>query len=381
MIRIARLALVLLTLPSVAMAIPDLRLRRAAGPLQVYPDTRDRWVFYYPPGPIEVVSRPDSGPDALLYETRFTLDSVSVRSLFTLKVSIRGPSSDELAQAEQALAAAGIRAPELRPLPIRRLEAGLVYAIGGQAGDTSAALPPGDFEPTGEPGDDAYWRERVYTIRLDRWSAQLLTDALRRGGVAMSVGYAFFADGLAADSAPELSGSPEVVAAVRAALSRGPTGSAPPGGTLVESGATGIYMDIGRWPDRLQQVDLNAAALPGYALISIRSYDFRDSLRPGLYAKQVEVEALGVSGRTIRATVTFDAVHPDLIAQSIRFPYAVNLRHYWRYRTHEILADGTRVEGEWCKRTSWTELLDITSRPEDSTTAAQPATVLEHSEP
>ena len=342
-----------------AAPVPDLRACRRAGPLVVYADARRSGLFFYPPGQIGLTDRPDGSPGLLLLQARHARDTASFRSRFTFRLRMSGPSPAELGQARAALRKETGRAVELRPLAIRRTEAAVVYLPVDSA--CAVTLPDGSFEAAGPEGaDGVYWTERSYTIRLDRWSAKLYTDALRRGPVAMSLGFAFYAEGIAADTADELSGSPEVVAALRRQLARAPRGVKP--GSLVQSCALALTVDPGRWPDTVRQIDLDAVAPPGFAALGVRCYDFRDELRPDLYAKQIDLEAEGGSGRTARITLTFDVSRRDLSAVSARFPYSVRMNRPFRYRVREILDDGTRRDGDWISRESWADVIDITSR-------------------
>jgi hypothetical protein len=94
----------------------------------------------------------------------------------------------------------------------------------------------------------------------------------------------------------------------------------------------------------------------------VRCYDFRDELRPDLYAKQIDLEAERARGQTVRITLTFDVSRRDLSAISARFPYAVQMNRPFRYRVREIREDGTRIDGDWVSRESWADVIDITSR-------------------
>ena len=76
-------------------------------------------------------------------------------------------------------------------------------------------------------------------------------------------------------------------------------------------------------------------------------------------------EAEGVSGRTVRITLTFEVSRRDLSAISARFPYAVQMNRPFRYRVREILEDGTRVDGDWSSRESWADLIDINNMNTD----------------
>ncbi len=356
-----------------ADAAPDLRVARQAGPITVYPDDGRRNLFYYPPGELAIATREGGAPDIHLLHARYTGSVVTrdqgaalARSIFTVHVVMNGPSPADLAAARRALASAA-GSVELRPLPIRRVESAIVYApVAGGDASASTPLPSGHFEAadTAAP-KDGYWTERVYTLGLGPEDAQLLSAALERGAIALSVGYAFLADGIGPDQPfQELTGSPAVVEQLRKLI-------APPGdghdGTrntktphLVRAGAVGVTADLSRWPDIVRRIDINESAPPGYAALDVYCYDFNQGGESPLYEKQVEIEAAGVGGRPVTLTTSFTRSQPDLYARSLHFPVAVRLDRPYRFRIVEIAQDGTSRTTRWRDRSSWADLLDVT---------------------
>jgi hypothetical protein len=382
----AALGMVLAATP--ALAMPDLRQPRSAGPLTVYPDDTRRAVFYYPPGELTIAVK-DGGFDVHLLHARYTgsvatgdRGATMVRSIFTLRLVMNGPTPVELTAARRELTASiGGGAVELRPLPIRRLESAIVYAsapttsAGPEAAPPPATtLPPGHAEETDAPRPrDGYWTERVYTLGLEATDAQLLSEALERGSLALSVGYAFLADGIASDQPlQELTGTPALVEALKKQLEAGaPKDSkdskeSASGPYVVRAGAVGVTVDVKQFPRIVQRIDINDSAPPGYAALDIYCYDFNQGGESALYEKQIEIEAAGIGGRRVQLKAVFSRAHPDLFARSLRFPVAVRLDKPYRYRVIEIAQDGTEKTSEWRERASWTELLDVTT----ATTAA-----------
>ncbi|MDD3528369.1 MAG: hypothetical protein PHS77_00700 [Gallionellaceae bacterium] len=358
----------LVALAAPAMARPDLRLGKPAGPLVVYPDDRRADLYYYPPGEIVLASAPDGRPELHLLQMRYTGSVVSAdrgtalfRSVLSFKVRLAGPGADEVRAARAALG--GGRA-ELRPLPIRRLDTALVYAAATDAGAAGEeeTLPGGHFEAEAEGRStaSAYWRERDYTLGLDNATSQLFRDALQKGQVVISLGYAFHADGIPpGEPLAELCGSPRLLAALREQAAARPAN----GAALVRAGATAIRIDARRWPELLRQVDVNEAVPPGYAALDVYCYDFSDQLRPDLAEKEVDIEAEGVGGQRIRLATLFRQDQPDLYARGLRFPLAVRLDRPYRYRVTEVMKDGSSLTSPWRERPSWSALLDVTSAP------------------
>ena len=363
-----------------ARAVPDLRLGRQAGPLRVFPDDRRPGLFYYPPGDLQLVTDAAGKPDFQFLQLRYTGTEIEgdtgvrrFRNIVAMRIALSGPTPAEVRAARTAL---GGGAVELRPLPVSRLEAVVVYAPAGSRStpDGATALPAGQFEAQGSAGlssATAFWSERVFSLRLDNGTAQLFDSALRRGLLVLSLGYAFFASGIGADRPlAELSGDPQVVAALRERA--GLAGdSAQAGDTtaghLVRAGAIAIDIDAARWPDLVRQIDLNAQMPPGYPMLLVYCYDFRDALNDSLHAKLVQFQAVGVAGRPVSVALMFSRAQPELYARTVRFPYAVQLARPYRYRVTEVTHAGAERAGPWVERDSWSGMLDVTTpAPADS---------------
>jgi hypothetical protein len=352
-----------LLLATPALATPDLRQPRTAGALTVYPDHARRTLFYYPPGELTIAVK-DGAFDVHLLHARYTGSAASgdrgatmVRSIFTVRLVMNGPTPLELVAARRELTAsigAGAGTIELRPLPIRRLESAIVYA--------TTALPAGHAEETDAPRPrDGFWRERIYTLSLDATDAQLLSEALERGSLALSVGYAFLADGIASDQPlQELTGTPELVDALKKQLAP-KDGESEAGPHIVRAGAVSVTVDAAQAARIVQRIDINDSAPPGYAALDIYCYDFNQGGESPLYEKQIEIDAAGVGGTRVQLTALFSRAHPDLFARSLRFPVAVRLDKPYRFRILETTQDGTQKTSEWRERSSWSELLDVTT--------------------
>lgn len=398
-------------LPAGAVDLPDLSQGRAAGPLTVYPDSHRPGRFYYPPGELVVATDAEGRPDLDLLAVRYTGQAASgdqgehlFRSLLSFRVEMDGPHPDQLMAARHALRQQGVRRAELRPLPLRRVEAVLVWTpVDEESGDASGdgsdgeagrVLSGGRFERAGEGGGptggafEGYWRQRVYTLRLGNADAQLLIGALDEGRVLLSVGWAFLSDGLDPQRAlTELTGSPELVEEIRRQLGldqeggdrggedasgEGANGAGSAGPHLVKAGALSVTVDPTLHPGLVRRVDLNERMPPGYGVLEVYCYDFQVTPAegeggPGLFEKRVEIAAESVTGATVRREVSFRFDQPDLYSETVRFPVAVRLDRPYRYRVTSVRLDGSEQAGEWRERESWARLLDVTRRPEGAT--------------
>ena len=376
---------------SAASAAPDLRKGRPAGSLTVYPDDVRPRLYYYAPGELAIATREGGAPDVHLLHVRYTGSVVTrdqgtalLRSIFSVRVVLSGPTAAQLAEGRKRLADETGASVELRPLPIRRLESAIVYAPivepaaaaaspGSPGGEPASprALPAGHFEPSerAATSPQGYWSERVYTLRLAAEDAQVLSTALERGQVAVSIGYAFVAEGIAPEQpVQELTGTPVLVQQLTALLTDPPRPSTPSAGAaggsrlhVVRAGAIGITADLAAWPEIVRRMDINEAVPPAYAALDVHCYDFQAGESP-LYEKQIQIEAAGVGGRPVTIGASFTRTQPDLYARSVRFPVAVRLDRPFRFRVVEIARDCTSTTTAWREQASWTQLLDVTTQ-------------------
>lgn len=372
--RMASGCLLALAVATCLHAEPDLSAGRPAGPLTVYPDTSRADRFYYPPGDLRIAPTPDGLPDMHLLQVRYTGSFATgdrgvfgVRSLLSFRIEMVEHEPAQMQGARNALAAHLGRRADLRPLPITRLETMLVYTPAAEEPGPSTALTGGRFEAQDDAGRSsatAYWRERTWVLRLDDASAQVMAEALERGQVAVSLGYAFYARGVTAGSDPgEVTGCPELAQWLNsmAGAPQAQDGETKAVDCLVKAGAVAVTMDAHERPQLVRQVDINESAPPGYPVLDVRCYDFRDALRAELQEKQVEVVAQGVGGSPVSVLLVFDRSQPDLYARTVRFRLPVRLDMPYRFRVTQIKRDGSVDVGEWQERESWARLVDVTT--------------------
>ena len=370
-----------------AAAVPVLNAPRELGPVVVFPDDKKSGLYYFAPGDIELAREPSGRPDLHFLQMRYSGSTttgdegdVSVSSTLTLHMRMNGPSIAELNATRRLVRKlAGKARVELRPLPISRFEAALVYSPIGRnqpASGKGRPLASGHFEAD-EASEtrskkNAYWTERTYSVQLDERTSQVLWKTLQDGNVLMSIGYAFFSTGLTGEGETDLNlslqaeietdegGLPDVFDALREELA---AKAQLPGERMVKAGASGIRVDSKRWPDLLERIDFAEKAPPGYARLKVYCYDFKDGLRPDLFYKKVEIEAIAVGGKRVPLVAKFLNSAPDLYARTVRFPVAVRIDKPFRYRVVTATKDGTVNATSWQERQEWAPILDITSRP------------------
>jgi len=371
-----RVYLLWLTLPACCLAAPDLRTKRVVEAMTVFQDDQRQWVYYYTPGELSLGRTSRGKPDLSFLQMRYTgsaamgdKGTIVFRSLLNFRVVMQTPSAAQLAEAKRLLSASNRgEKVELKPLPIHRLDAVLVYTPVGldELAEGSKALPAGYFDASDET-ETGYWSERVYTLSLDVNSSQVFQEVLQKGQVALSLGYAFYTRGIPETQPSEaLTGSAPLVAELRRRLDARPINDRDQGRgenplSLVKAGAFAVTLDREQWRESLRKVDLNEGAPPGYAVLALYCYDFNNGIRPDLFEKQVEIKATGVSGREVKATAYFNRLRPEQYARSVRFSVAVRMDRPYSYRAIEIGEDGRSIPSPWQKAKSWAPILDITS--------------------
>jgi len=370
---IVMLALLPALLPIPAAAAPDLRHGRSIEGLTVYPDSQNDQRFYYAPGKVVLETGADGRPGFHLLSTRFFGTAASgnqglmdQRNMLTFRIRLQPHDSARLAAARESLQAGRRSAVDLRPLPILRMPTRLIYTP--VETEEAYALPRASLDDeTGE--SQGYWTERSYSLRLGARDAQMLIDALERGGVILSVSYAFIADGVGMETGfDELTGSAELVEMIEAELEPDDDGGVGP--RLVAADTTTITIDTVRWPDLVRQIDINERLPPGFAVLDVRCYDFQREVTSedpsndggGLYEKRVDIRAQTVAGMPIVESLYFSRRWPERFADQVRFPVAVHLDRPYEYRVVSVFADGrAMIEADWTRRERWTALLDITT--------------------
>jgi len=374
---IAIWSVTLLMVPAL-IARPDLRSRTQVGRLTFFPDTERSRVYYYSPFDLSIGTTNEGRPDLLLLLTRYTGTSVhgdqgtfTPYSLLSFHIVMLTPDSEDLIEARKAINAEWRRI-ELKPLPIRWLDAAVIYTPVDVAGESPTILPGGDFESGEQNSSSAtrsFWTERYFTMRLGPHDAQLLWKAMHEGQLIMSLGYAFYADGVGPDQPiEELRGSPELIAELEKRLGNRKSDEENDkiNAYLVKAGALPIQIDANHWPGLCKKIDINERIPPDYPVLRIYCFDFNNALNPDLFAKVVDIEATaaaftGRENNSVRLKVRFSQLQPDLYCQTVRSQFAVRLDKPYRFRTTDILLNSQMKVHDWQERTVWTNILDVTT--------------------
>jgi hypothetical protein len=360
------------TFASLLQAQPVANTKRTLGSLEIYQDFKNRNLFYYAPGNLTLAQEQNGKPRFQLLEMRYTGTAATgnqgekrFANVVQFTVLMEEASRESLQQTRQQLGGARI---DLRPLPIRNVEAFVVAPVGGQQEKSGYRRigKDGSFQAEddkGSSGRSSYWTERTFTLKLENHEAQLLWDQVQQDQLSLSLGYAFYADLLPAKTGDvEVKHNGQVSEAFEETVAPLLTTDTLPTSSVVRADAFAIRINTRQWPDALKKIDLNEGVPPAYAALEVRCYDFTEDLRPDLAIKAIDIVATGVGGQIVTLPAQkFLSSEPDLWARQIRFPYAVKLTAPYKYRIVEYTREGAKQVSEWVTAPSWSAHLDITT--------------------
>lgn len=357
-------------------AQPVISHREIISGISIYPDLKKKNVYYYAPGDIVLATDNFGVPQYKFFQMRYTgslatgdQGQLNYRSILEFTVQLKHLDVATIDEINKTLKSRTAK-PELHPVPIKRIEAGLVYAL-DQAGEQkgkATTVSGGKFEQGDAEGSaDELWTERMFTLSLDNISSQLLWSTLEKGQTVMSLCYSFYTPGIV-DSLPEvmLTSSTQLPEDLKDELTEFVEESKKDTvkrTVLIKASATALTVDIKQAADRIKKIDINESRIPpDYAVLDIRCYDFNNGLRPDLYAKRLEAIATGMDGKEVKQTVTFYSSAPDIYYSGLRFKYAVKMDRPLKYRVVEINNSTAPLYGKWMEQKSWNKLIDITTQ-------------------
>jgi hypothetical protein len=360
-----------------AAALPVFGSEREVAGIRVYADDRSPTTFYYGPGKLAIVRDTEGRPEIRFLQTRYTGTAVGgdrgqfrTWSTLTFKVRMEGVEGPALKAAQDRLRAEGKRILRFRALPVRRIETTLNYVPLKEGAEPEKPAPAGKGSleaGEGNAPEGEFWMERIFTLAPDDLTSQALWEAMKGGKVILSLSYAFHAAGvLAKDQKPVVTGNVPIPVAV-------PGGAPGEGMQVVGADTVAITVDAARIPDCLKRVDLNEQVPANYAALSVYCYDFNNELRPDLEEKLIEIQATSVTGKPVVKEVSFSRSSPDVYSATARFQFAVSLKHPYRYRIREVTREGEVRASPWRDGKPWSQMLDLTTPPEERPKPAPPA--------
>jgi hypothetical protein len=361
----------MLLLAATAHAEPDFSRLELSHGIPVCPDAKQPHTFYYLPSDLAIRKGPQGKPEIRFVMMRYTGTAaagdqgrIRHRNILQFDVAMTSRAADSLARAKSDLQRAHPRL-SFGPLPIRRVDAVVHYASIGDTSSTS--LGRADLESSGansQPSPGSYWQERTFTLSVDNRTADMFAQSLRKGMLTLSVGYAFHSRGKV-EGSPAFDRTGGEGARFRKMMDElfaAPDSDSTAREALVHAGAFAVEIDSSDYGRCVKQIDLNEAVPPGYSVLSVYDYDFNNTLRPELFEKLIEIEAVGAGGGKVQASAEFRFDQPEIYRKSVRFRYAVQLSQPYRYRVREIDQSGEETVSSWVSVRDWTPILDVTTR-------------------
>lgn len=354
-----------------ANAQPDAASKQIINNIVLYQDYLKKDHFYYVPSGLRLITNSEGKPQFKFIQMRYTgthaygdQGDTRFRSLLSFSVAQNKPTNKELDQVTDSLRLKGLPAKSLQPIPISNIKATLVHAADTITADSlKHVVSGGYFESHANSSQSIDWIERDFTMRLNNHDAQLFSESFQGNQPTLSVNYSYSSK-LANLKSEELivTGSADFVEAMGTFVTD--QDSIPQlQEVIVKSDALPITIDIEKWPDLIKKIDINSQIPSDYAALDVYCYDFNNEIRDDLFAKRIEIKAVGVGGNDVTHTSTFNIKHPDEYAKSIQFIYAVKLKEPYQYRISEIYKDGNFKRHSWVIADSWHQILDITTKP------------------
>lgn len=354
-----------------ANAQPDAASKQIINHIVLYQDYLKKDQIYYVPYGLKLITNSEGKPQFKFIQMRYTgthaygdQGNTRFRSLLSFSVAQNKPTNKELDQLIDSLRLKGLYAKSLQPIPISNIKATLVHAADAATVDSLKHLVSGGyFESHANASQSIDWKERDFTMRLNNHDAQLFSESFQGNQPTLSVNYSYSSK-LTNLKLEELTvtGSEDFVEAMGSFVAE--QDSIPQlQEVIIKSDALPITIDIEKWPDLIKKIDINSQIPSDYAALDVYCYDFNNGIRDDLFAKRIEIKAVGVGGNDVTYTSTFNTKHPDEYAKSIQFIYAVKLKEPYQYRISEIYKDGNFKRHSWVTADSWHQILDITTKP------------------
>ncbi len=345
---------------------------------KVYHDVKNTNLYYHIPPDYKLVSEADGKPAFTLTQMRYTgtkttgdVGKIKFHNILQFRIAT-DPEQVKIYPTMRAELRKTNPSAELRMLPVRRFSSVLVFASSSDtafATDTSTLKKVDLANVTDESAgiNNSFFTERIVSLRLTDFDAQLVASALEKNQSIMSFSYAFFTV-FSEKKNQDISmvDSKKIRPRVRYFFQE--QISLPEDTTthlsLIKADVVDLSIDLSKWPTTIQKVDINERVPARYALFDVYCYDFANDLRADLFEKKIEIKASSVNGTYVINTFTFKAILPEIYARSIRIPYAVRLDLPFYYRVTEFDQNGDIQQTEWIEKKDWYEILDITSPPE-----------------
>jgi hypothetical protein len=350
----------------------DFSSKQTIDSVAIFRDTADPLLFYYEPGDLILNTTANGNPDFKFIDLRYTgtkcsndIDEKSFMSIVQFGVIMKKITPETLQKIKSYLKKYG--RIKLKPLLISQIDTRLILPVENnkqkrhQAFSDEGTLEAND--KSGFSSSKAFWTKRTYTIKLNKYESQLLNTQLKEQLLGISLNYIYYSKVWMPDK-EQINGSKEITEQLDKNSEKEESDNIE--NRIIKSNTLTINIDTKKFPDLIKQVDLNEEIPPTYAAIEVKCHDFKENLRPELYMKTVEIEAVSVNnGKKINIKTKFRKKYTDLYSQFINFPYAVDMNAPMRYRFTEINIDGKRTVSDWIDKPECSSIIDVTSTQDE----------------
>jgi hypothetical protein len=314
--------------------------------VKIVPDAKDLSLAYYAPTSLEVAKNDAGQPDLTLIQMRYmgrrsTQDEGKfvTKSVLSFRLTTKRLTAEHVLSLAKKFQDQTQRTASLLPLKTIQFESELsLLRLGAAAPEEPLPMGKGSVEGTGSWSPTEFWSERTFVLFLDDATSMVLAEALRKGQTTLNFSYRFVANGALPDG-----------------VDWKPTDFDASANTIP------LNVDLEKNPGAIKQVDLNERNPANYPLLPVYCFGFRDELLQQVSVREIEIEAIGVSGKKITATYQFWEKERDVTLARVRFPYAIDLNKGYKYRLRDITSDGNEKRSEWISVASWNLPLDISA--------------------
>ncbi len=359
------LLFVLIIITQTTFAQPLYNTKQTLENRDIFKDAKEKNKYYYAPGPLSLSTDREDRPQFQLISIRYTgttltndRDERRFTNLLQFSVQMEALTTER----KQAIKAQLPKGAQLQPLPIRHLEAIVVFGVGKPGTDEGRMRRHATSQQDSPDAPGEYWSERSFTLPLDNHDAQILWDQVENGRLIVSLNYAFYANMLQfQEEMLEVSGDSAFVRQMTDAADQLERDT-PTISVTARADALEIGINAQKYPELLKKIDVNETSIPpAYAAFEVKCFDFNIGTRPDIAFKTVEIEAESVTGAPVRTKTKFSYKQPDLTTRYVSFPYAVRLDKPIRYRVLETPFDTDPKPAPWIVMERFSNLIDAST--------------------
>ncbi|WP_394993849.1 hypothetical protein [Emticicia sp.] len=350
----------------ISKAQPDLSTKIIIEGKEIYRDFRKPNVYYLMPGKLQLANESDGKPKFFLIASRYTGTSVygdvgekKFRNILQFGVAMETIEMDVVKKIQNQLGGKDI---SLLSMPIKNIETIVMIPASGSESKKQIGKDGAFLSTSGAENNAGFWKERMYSIHLENFEAELVTLMIKQGKLALSFSYAFVGDVIKGTKKYKQVSSPrQVFQSITPEINQEIKTDTVITTLALKSETFSINVDTQKW-NVIRKIDINENIPPAYSVLEVRCYDFTNQIRPDLAVKLLDIEAIGLNNLIVSLpSIKFLSSEPSVNTIAASFPFAVKLTKPLRYRISEYKHDGERKTYDWVKKENWVEIIDITT--------------------